>query len=127
MSPCLRLFTDMRVCYRRKYGNFYSSISVSPTYCFQTRNTHFIIRNNKLSTQPIRFVPNNELNKHALHILILGCPGSGKGTQAQWLQRDFEIQRITTGDLLRNHVMNNTKLGQIAKASIEQGGKSFMA
>ena len=55
-------------------------------------------------------------------MLILGCPGSGKGTQGRWIERDFKVERIITGDLLRKHVINNTNIGQDVKAYLERGG-----
>lgn len=54
-------------------------------------------------------------------ILLLGAPGVGKGTQAKQLMARFGIPQISTGDLLREHRKNGTKLGQIADALMAEG------
>jgi adenylate kinase len=57
-----------------------------------------------------------------MRIVFLGPPGSGKGTQAQILSSKFQIPQISTGDLLREAVNQNTSLGQKAKEYMEKGG-----
>lgn len=54
-------------------------------------------------------------------VLLLGAPGVGKGTQAQLLMASFGIPQISTGDLLRQHVREGTRLGQSAKLLMDQG------
>lgn len=54
-------------------------------------------------------------------ILLLGPPGSGKGTQAVTLATDLNIPHISTGDLFRQHIRSNTALGQEVKALIAEG------
>ena len=54
-------------------------------------------------------------------ILLLGAPGVGKGTQAKELVRLWAIPQISTGDLLRGNVSKGTRLGQIAKATMDRG------
>jgi len=54
-------------------------------------------------------------------ILLIGAPGVGKGTQAQILVARFGIPQISTGDLLRQHRRNRTKLGMIADELMGQG------
>jgi adenylate kinase len=54
-------------------------------------------------------------------ILLLGAPGAGKGTQAKELVKIWAIPQISTGDLLRANVSQNTPLGQTAKAIIGRG------
>ncbi len=56
-----------------------------------------------------------------MRIVLLGAPGSGKGTQAQRLQSEFGIPQISTGDLLRQAVADDTPLGQAAKAAMDAG------
>ncbi|SCZ57661.1 adenylate kinase, partial [Thiohalomonas denitrificans] len=56
-----------------------------------------------------------------MRIVLLGAPGSGKGTQAQLLSDKYEIPQISTGDLLRSAVRNDTPIGQRAKAAMEAG------
>lgn len=54
-------------------------------------------------------------------ILFLGPPGSGKGTQAQRLARTFGIPHISTGEMLRRAVAQETKLGKQAEAIMASG------
>ena len=56
-----------------------------------------------------------------MKILLLGPPGGGKGTQSKFLMSKFNIPQISTGDMLRSHVKNDTILGQKAKKYMEQG------
>lgn len=56
-----------------------------------------------------------------MRIIILGCPGAGKDTQAQLLAEHFNIPFISTGDILRNAIKAKTPLGKIAKKSLESG------
>ena len=54
-------------------------------------------------------------------ILLLGAPGSGKGTQAKELVRLWGIPQISTVDLLRAHVAQGTALGKVAKEIMQRG------
>lgn len=54
-------------------------------------------------------------------IILLGPPGSGKGTQAALLKTELKIPHISTGDLLRNHIKEKTPLGIVAKEVVEKG------
>ncbi|MGD8341432.1 MAG: adenylate kinase [Gammaproteobacteria bacterium] len=56
-----------------------------------------------------------------MRIVMLGAPGSGKGTQAKRLEADCGLPQISTGDLLRQAVANGTELGQKAKAAMDAG------
>ena len=56
-----------------------------------------------------------------MRIVILGAPGSGKGTQAAMLVKHLDIPHISTGALLRNAAKKGTELGLQAKAIIDQG------
>jgi adenylate kinase len=56
-----------------------------------------------------------------MRIVMLGAPGSGKGTQAQRIQKDHGLLQISTGDLLRRAVADKTALGQKAKAAMDAG------
>jgi len=55
-------------------------------------------------------------------IILLGAPGSGKGTQAKKLTESFSIPQISTGDILREAVRNDTGMGRQAKVFMDQGG-----
>jgi adenylate kinase len=57
-----------------------------------------------------------------LNLIFLGPPGAGKGTQAQRLRDDFRLPYISTGDMLREHVKNQTELGRKAKEFMDAGG-----
>jgi adenylate kinase len=56
-----------------------------------------------------------------INIVLFGPPGSGKGTQAQNLIEKFNLKQISTGDLFRYNMKNNTELGKLAKSYIDKG------
>tara|TARA_B100001287_G_C22618798_1_gene498973 strand:+ start:582 stop:1223 length:642 start_codon:yes stop_codon:yes gene_type:complete len=56
-----------------------------------------------------------------MRIVLLGAPGSGKGTQAKKLMADMNIPQVSTGDMLREAVANGTRFGLKAKAIIDSG------
>ena len=56
-----------------------------------------------------------------MKLVLLGPPGAGKGSLAALLKKSFGIAHISTGDLLREEIKNNTSLGQEAKSYIDQG------
>jgi adenylate kinase len=55
------------------------------------------------------------------HIVLLGPPGAGKGTQAQFIAAHLTLPRISTGDIFRYNVTNNTDLGRKAREFMERG------
>ncbi|MDP2178295.1 adenylate kinase [Methylicorpusculum sp.] len=57
-----------------------------------------------------------------MRIILLGSPGSGKGTQAQFITERFKIPQISTGDMLRAAVREGTPLGIEAKKVMDAGG-----
>ena len=57
-----------------------------------------------------------------MHIILLGSPGSGKGTQAQFITEKYAIPQISTGDMLRAAVRDGTPLGIEAKKVMDAGG-----
>ncbi len=56
-----------------------------------------------------------------LNIVIFGAPGSGKGTQSERISEKYGLNHISTGDVLRAEIKNNTELGKTAKGYIDQG------
>lgn len=56
-----------------------------------------------------------------MNILIMGPAGSGKGTLSELILKEYEIPHISTGDMLRENVKNNTSLGQEAQGYMEAG------
>lgn len=54
-------------------------------------------------------------------VIFLGPPGAGKGTQAERLSRELNLTKISTGDILRDHVARGTELGQRVKPLLDAG------
>ncbi|RME76230.1 MAG: adenylate kinase [Chloroflexi bacterium] len=54
-------------------------------------------------------------------IVLFGPPGSGKGTQAEHLCKQFQLPHIATGDLFRENLKNQTELGKLAKTYMDRG------
>ena len=56
-----------------------------------------------------------------MKIILLGAPGSGKGTQAEKLTHDFDLPQISTGNLLRQAIVDGSDVGKKAKAIMDAG------
>ena len=56
-----------------------------------------------------------------LNILIFGPPGCGKGTQSEFLVSKYNLKHLSTGDIFRDNIKNETNLGLEAKSFIEKG------
>ncbi|XP_075225863.1 adenylate kinase 3 [Lycorma delicatula] len=57
----------------------------------------------------------------SFHAIILGAPGSGKGTISSRIIRKFDMKHISSGDILRNNILNKTQLGIDAKKFMDKG------
>lgn len=57
-----------------------------------------------------------------MRVILLGGPGAGKGTQANFIKDKYNIPQISTGDMLRGHVKAGTELGVAAKKIMDEGG-----
>ena len=56
-----------------------------------------------------------------MKLVILGPPGAGKGTQAEYIVKRYNIPHISTGDIFRENIKNNTELGKKAKSYMDKG------
>ncbi len=56
-----------------------------------------------------------------MHLVLLGPPGGGKGTQAELLRQRFGLVHVASGDLFRDHLNRETPLGRQAKAYMDRG------
>ena len=56
-----------------------------------------------------------------INIVLFGKPGAGKGTQAEFLKEKYNLTHLSTGDIFRFNIKNETELGQLAKTYMDQG------
>ena len=56
-----------------------------------------------------------------MNVILLGAPGAGKGTQAVRMAEEFAIPHISTGDIFRKNIKEQTELGKLAKTYIDKG------
>ncbi len=57
-----------------------------------------------------------------MRLVLLGCPGAGKGTQAQYIKEKYNISQVSTGDMLRAAISAGTPLGKQVKQIMDEGG-----
>ena len=65
--------------------------------------------------------PHIDTSKQTLIVILLGPPGAGKGTQASMLQSTLKIPHVSTGNLLRANIKEQTLLGKEAKGYMDAG------
>lgn len=56
-----------------------------------------------------------------INIVLFGPPGSGKGTQAAFLEKKFNLKHLSTGDMFRYNIKNETDLGKLAQSYMDKG------
>ena len=56
-----------------------------------------------------------------MRLILLGPPGAGKGTQASSIAEKYQVEHISTGDIFRYHIKNNTELGKKVKEYTDNG------
>ena len=56
-----------------------------------------------------------------MNIILLGAPGAGKGTQASRISDAYKLPHISTGDIFRENIKNQTSIGMLAKSYIDKG------
>lgn len=56
-----------------------------------------------------------------MHLILFGPPGAGKGTQAEFISKKYGVKHISTGDVLREAVKNQTEVGKKAKSFMDKG------
>lgn len=61
------------------------------------------------------------MSHSGIHLIFLGAPGAGKGTQAQIVAERFDAAHLSTGDMLRAAVREGTELGVLAKSYMDKG------
>jgi adenylate kinase len=60
-------------------------------------------------------------NNTMINIVLFGKPGAGKGTQAEFLKDKYSLVHLSTGDIFRYNIKNDTELGQLAKSYMDKG------
>lgn len=64
---------------------------------------------------------NENTHHNMINIVLFGKPGAGKGTQAEFLKQKYHLTHLSTGDIFRYNMKNDTSLGKLAKSYIEKG------
>ncbi|KAI9341042.1 adenylate kinase-domain-containing protein [Pilaira anomala] len=78
-----------------------------------------ITKHTNLLRRSFHDCPSNAIQP--LRLLLIGCPGSGKGTQSSRLEKNFGVAHLSSGDLLRRNITDQTALGQQASQYVADG------
>jgi adenylate kinase len=108
--------------------------SANHSHCQETFHVHIAIetngqhagqaRNERSALNKIgqeRETKMSQPKNKSMNLLLLGGPGSGKGTQAEYLQRDFSLNHISSGELFRENLSHHTPLGELAESYMNRG------
>lgn len=68
-----------------------------------------------------KFVVYFNFNNIMINIVLFGKPGAGKGTQAEFLKEKYRLTHLSTGDIFRFNIKNETELGLLAKTYMDKG------
>jgi adenylate kinase len=68
-----------------------------------------------------KFVVYFNFNNIMINIVLFGKPGAGKGTQAEFLKEKYSLTHLSTGDIFRFNIKNETELGLLAKTFMDKG------
>jgi adenylate kinase len=60
-------------------------------------------------------------SQHPVYLIFIGPPGAGKGTQAATLEQELGLKQVSSGDLFRENLKNQTELGALAKSYMDRG------
>lgn len=63
----------------------------------------------------------SDMSNKKTYVVLMGAPGAGKGTQAKILQEVLSLPQVATGDLFRENLKNQTKLGKLAQTYMDKG------
>jgi len=88
-----------------------------PFICFY-KNTHKFFGIEKSN---IKWISLSKIFNSMINLVLFGKPGAGKGTQAAFLKATFNLVHISTGDLFRYNIKNQTVLGQQAQSFMDNG------
>lgn len=77
-----------------------------------------LLKNNKMV---VNLSIQKTINNYMLNIVLFGPPGAGKGTQSAKLVDTFQLVHLSTGDIFRYNIKNETELGKLAKTYIDKG------
>ncbi len=93
----------------------------SPFRLCALRRRQGTLKNNRLFAGSIAADTSRHSKVARLHLILIGAPGSGKGTQARRLVETYDIVHISTGDMLREAVKSGSDLGVLVHTYISQG------